>query len=135
MREIMENKKEITSIKDIQLLVDTFYKKIQQDDLLGPVFAAKIQGNWPSHLEKMYRFWQTILLKEHTYYGSPFQPHAQLPVEHKHFERWKNLFNNTIDTYFTGEKAEEAKWRAEKMAAMFLMKIEYFQNNGGHTLI
>jgi hemoglobin len=131
----MENKKEITSIADIQLLVDAFYEQVQKDDLIGPIFAAKIQGDWSRHLEKMYRFWQTILLQEHTYYGSPFRPHAQLPVKQEHFERWKSLFNETVDSYFIGEKAVEAKWRAEKMAAMFLMKIEYLQNSQGHSLI
>jgi len=30
---------------------------------------------------------------------------------------------------FNGEKANEAKWRADKMAAMFITKIEYYNNN------
>lgn len=125
----MKKQKDITSIEDIQIMVNSFYEKVRQDDLLGDIFNSIIQDNWAAHLEKMYRFWQTVLLSEHTYYGSPFVPHAKLPVEKKHFERWKSLFFETVDEHFNGEKAEEAKWRAEKMAAMFLMKIEYFKNN------
>ncbi|MEM6379523.1 MAG: group III truncated hemoglobin [Bacteroidota bacterium] len=130
----MVTKKEITSIKDIQLLVDTFYGKVQADDLIGPIFHEIIQDKWPDHLEKMYRFWQTILLTEHTYFGSPFRPHAFLPVSQAHFDRWKQLFFNTVDDFFIGEKAEEAKWRAEKMAAMFLTKIEYFRGKEGSLI-
>lgn len=131
----MSTKKDITSIADIHLLVDTFYGKVQKDALLGPVFNQVIQDKWPAHLEKMYRFWQTILLTEHTYFGSPFRPHAALPVNESHFDRWKYLFTQTLDAHFTGEKANEAKWRAEKMAAMFLMKIQYFQQGKGSSLL
>lgn len=131
----MPIKKDITSITDIHLLVDTFYEKVRKDELLGIIFNTVIQGNWPTHLEKMYRFWQTILLTEHTYFGSPFRPHAQLPVGEQHFDRWKSLFKETVDEHFEGEKAAEAKWRAEKMATMFLTKIQYFQTSQGSSLL
>ena len=125
----METKHDITTLEDIQLMVDTFYGTIQQDDLIGPIFNEKIQNRWPEHLERMYRFWQTILLEVHTYSGSPFPPHKQLSVSKDHFNRWITLFNTTIDAHFYGPTAEEAKLRAEKMAEMFLYKIEYFRNN------
>lgn len=125
----METKHDITTIEDIRLMVDTFYETVQQDPILGPIFNEKIQNRWPEHLEIMYRFWQTILLEVHTYSGSPFPPHKQLPVYKDHFNHWTTLFNNTIDAHFHGPTAEEAKLRAEKMAEMFLYKIEYFRNN------
>jgi hemoglobin len=126
-------KKEILSIDDIKLLVDQFYGKIRQDDLLGGLFNSVIQDRWPEHLSKMYRFWQTILLEEHTYFGSPFLAHANLPVAKEHFDHWLELFNATVDELFEGEKAKEAKWRAEKMAVMFQSKIEYYRNNPSIT--
>lgn len=125
----MKNIKNIIDIQDIKLLVDQFYGKVREDKLLGPIFSDIIQDNWPEHLDKMYRFWQTILLEEHTYYGSPFAPHAKMPIESEHFEKWLKLFNTTIDEYFDGEKAKEAKWRAAKMAQMFQLKLEYFRAN------
>ncbi len=121
--------KEIQDINDIRMLVDAFYSKVKDDDLLAPVFNSKVNGRWPEHLEKMYRFWQTILLEEHTYSGSPFPPHAKLPIGKDFFERWLFLFSETLDEHFTGAKANEAKWRAEKMGEMFLYKIEYFKDN------
>ena len=127
--------KEILNIDDIKLLVDSFYAKVKEDKLLAPIFNDRIQDRWTEHLEKMYRFWQTVLLDTHTYYGSPFVPHAKLPVEKEHFNQWLLLFYQTIDETFTGEKASEAKWRAEKMAEMFLYKIKYYQSNPDKTIL
>ncbi|RFZ85388.1 group III truncated hemoglobin [Mucilaginibacter terrenus] len=125
----METRHEIAGLDDIRLLVDTFYQRIQADELLGPIFNERIQDRWPIHLEKMYRFWQTVLLEEYTYGGRPFPPHAQLPVDHEHFATWLALFTATVDELFTGAKADEAKWRAGKMAEMFEHKIAYIKQN------
>ncbi len=130
----MSTKKEILSLDEIKLLVNTFYDKVREDDLLKDIFNNVIQDKWPIHLEKMYRFWQTILLEEHTYNGSPFAPHANLPINKTHFNRWLMLFNKTIDELFTGEKADEAKWRANKMAEIFQLKIDFYNKNSAKPL-
>ena len=131
----MIERKDIKTIEDVKLLVDNFYGKIRIDLLLGGIFNGVIKDRWPEHLEKMYRFWQTVLLGDHTYYGSPFPPHAQLPVEQKHFDAWLKLWYETIDEHFTGIKADEAKWRGNKMAVMFLSKIEYYRNHPATPLL
>lgn len=131
----MDNQKDITTLDDIKLLVNTFYAKVQKDELIGVIFNEKIQDRWPEHLEKMYRFWQTILLEVHTYSGSPFPPHKHLPVNIEHFDRWMEIFTDTVDSLFIGPIAEEAKLRAEKMAEMFNYKIEYFRNEGEKPLM
>lgn len=120
---------QIITFENVKLLVDSFYRKVREDELLAPIFNERIGDKWPEHLEKMYRFWQTVLLREHTYLGSPFTPHAYLPVNKEHFNRWLKLFNETINEHFTGEKADEARWRAGKMAEMFHYKIEYYRTN------
>lgn len=121
--------KNIEKIDDIKLLVDSFYDKVRENELLGPIFNNVIQDRWPEHLKKMYTFWETVLLENHTYFGSPFPPHAKLPVDKAHFDEWMRLFTQTVDEYFEGEIADEAKWRAGKMAEMFLYKIQYYQSN------
>ncbi len=131
----METKQQILNIDDIKLLVDSFYAKVRADALLSPVFNERIGNRWPQHMEKMYKFWQTVLLKEHTYYGSPFTPHAMLQVDHAHFEKWMDLFVGTIDELFVGEKAQEAKFRAEKMAEMFEHKIKYYQSDPSRVIL
>lgn len=127
-------KHDITTINDIKILVDAFYGKVREDNLLKDIFNDKIQDQWPQHLEKMYRFWQTVLLDEHTYYGSPFLPHVKLPVDKEHFSRWLKLFYETVDENFIGEKATKAKLQGEKMAEMFQYKIEYYKNNTAQPL-
>lgn len=127
-------KNDISKFDDIKLLVDTFYGTVRKDALIGPIFDQVIEDRWPEHLEKMYRFWQTVLLEDHTYHGSPFAPHAKLPVAIEHFERWVGIFTQTIDSLFEGPKADEAKMRATKMAQMFYHKIEYYKNNSASPL-
>ena len=129
------NKKPIVSLEDIKLLVDTFYTNVQKDELIGPIFDEVIQDKWPVHLQKMYSFWQTILLDEHTYFGTPFMPHLKLPITPTHFERWLNLFNATVDELFEGEIAQEAKWRADRMATMFMSKLDYYRKNENKPLL
>jgi hemoglobin len=119
---------DILTIEDIKLLVNTFYSKVQKDNFIGPIFNEKIGDRWPEHLEKMYGFWETILLEVHSYSGSPFPPHKQLPVSKEHFDRWMEIFIQTTDSLFTGPLADEAELRAKNMAEMFNYKIDYFRN-------
>jgi hemoglobin len=128
-------KPDILNLEDVKLLVNKFYDNVRADDKLAPVFNERIGDRWPEHLEKMYRFWQTVLLGEHTYYGSPFPPHAQLPVSHDHFMKWMELFTGTAEELFSGEKKNEAIWRAGKMAEMFEIKIEHYRKVGIKSLI
>jgi hemoglobin len=131
----MTEKKDILSLEDVKLLVDTFYTRVRADEMLGPIFDERIQDRWAKHLDIMYRFWQTVLLEELTYQGSPGTKHITLPVGAEHFERWISLFFSTIDALFTGEKAGEAKWRAQKMADMFASKIEYYKQNKDRSIL
>ena len=126
---------DILNADDVKLLVDNFYGKVRDNNLLSPIFNNVIKDNWPAHLEKMYGFWQTILLDVQAYTGSPFLKHAKLPIEREHFDTWISLFNETVDEHFTGEKATEAKWRAARMSEMFQYKLDYYKNNPAKPLI
>lgn len=121
--------RDIENIEDVQRMVNTFYAKIREDDMLGIIFNQNIQDRWPQHLDKMYRFWQTILLEEYTYDGRPFPPHAHLPIGKVHFDQWLSLFEETVHALFEGPKADEAIWRARKMATLFESKLDYIRHN------
>lgn len=125
----MSTKHDIETLDDVKLMVNTFYDRIRDNEVLGPIFNEKIQDRWPQHLEKMYRFWQTILLAEHTYNGAPFPPHARLPIDEGHFIIWVKTFSSTVDEFFSGPNAEEAKKRGSLMAAIFNSKLEYFKQH------
>lgn len=126
---------DIASLDDIKKLVDEFYEKVRQDALIGPVFEKKIGDQWDRHLNIMYRFWQTILLEEgQTYFGNPFMKHAPLPIDKKHFERWLSLWKGTLYDHFEGPLTDEAMTRAEKMAYVFIVKLDAIRNEGGRPV-
>ncbi len=111
---------EISSRANIELLVNTFYEKVQADTLLAPLFA---HVDWPHHLPAMYSFWSSMMLDERRYQGNPLQKHMPLGLKAAHFERWLALFHATVDELFEGDKAEEIKMRAQSIAMVWQHKL------------
>jgi hemoglobin len=111
---------DIQNREDVKKLVNLFYEKVRQDELLSPVFR---DVDWPLHLPVMYDFWSSILFGDLTYQGNPFQKHQHLLLERAHFERWLRLFFETVDQNFSGEKAGEVKQRAGSIAGIFQYKM------------
>lgn len=122
--------KDIEDINDIRLFVDEFYKKVQRDMYLGPVFHSAI-SDWQPHLEKMYLFWNAALFGIAGFKGNPFARHATLSIGLVHFQKWLELFNETIDAHFEGPVAENTKERAVLMAKTFVARLEN-PPPGGH---
>jgi hemoglobin len=110
-------------MEQIKLLVDTFYEKVNQDDLLASVFNDEAAVGWAEHLPKMYAFWATQLIGSGNYYGRPFLPHSELNIEAAHFDRWLQLFIRTVDENFIGEVANLAKTKATNIAYIFQLKL------------
>jgi hemoglobin len=116
-------KTDIRSKEDIEQMVNSFYQKVKEDALLAPIFNEKIPGDWAPHLDTMYRFWNAALFNVREYTGNPFMKHVQLPLEQEHFERWINLFYETIDEMFEGDISNEAKRKAMIMAHTFYSRM------------
>jgi hemoglobin len=127
-------KKDITGLEDIKLLVDDFYRKVQQDALLAPIFFEHIPGDWGPHLNKMYQFWNAALFGEKGYVGNPFARHAHMPLTQTHFDHWLHWFRETIDTHFEGPTADDAKRRAGIMAGNFLNRLTMMGNSTSRTI-
>lgn len=121
-------KTDINNFEDIVWFVDSFYSKVQSDDLIGPIFNAVIE-DWGPHLEKLYKFWNAVLFGIPGFTGNPFARHAPLSLNREHFDRWLLLFNRTIDEKYEGIMATQTKKKAEMMAEMFISKIQNM--NGG----
>lgn len=128
-------RKDIAGLEDIRLFVNEFYNKIQKDDLLSPIFYAHIPGDWQPHLAKMYLFWNAALFGVKGYLGNPFAKHAHMPLTREYFERWLYHFNQTIDTYFEGAVALDAKKRGFIMANTFLARLSLMDHNGAKTIV
>ncbi|HSD64713.1 MAG TPA: group III truncated hemoglobin [Ignavibacteriaceae bacterium] len=115
--------KDILNISDIILLVDSFYKKVNLDKLLSPIFNDVAKVDWDAHLPVMYSFWSAVLFDTNTYKGQPVALHLNLPITKDHFKRWLELFKETVDEHFSGEKAEIAKERADSIAEIFKLRL------------
>ena len=82
----------------VSQLVDTFYGRVRQDPLLGPVFEAALGDDWDAHLAKLKDFWSAIALGTRRYNGRPMPAHLRLPgLTPAHFQRWLALFRETLD--------------------------------------
>jgi len=127
-------KADISNFEDIVLFVDGFYSKVNQDELIGPIFDAVIT-DWNPHLTKMYDFWNAVLFGVAGFKGNPFARHAPLPLQKVHFERWLLLFEQTIDEHFSGELADETKKKAGMMAEMFLSKLSHMKGGSDRVIV
>lgn len=116
----MEVHNDIVTRKDIEILVNRFYERVQANPLLAPRFS---HVDWPAHLPVMYNFWSSMMLGDQSYLGNPFQKHRDLPIGREHFEAWLKLFIQTVDENFHGNKADEIKNRAQSIALVFQHKM------------
>lgn len=119
--------KDIETIEDIELLVNTFYDRVKQDDTIGFFFNDVAKTNWAEHLPKMYQFWRALLFMDTKFEGNPMGAHipinAKVPMEEHHFDHWLKLWKGTVDDLFEGEIANDAKMKAQNIAKMMAFKM------------
>ncbi len=124
-------KKDIENRKDIELLVNTFYRKVKADKKLGYIFNNVALLNWSTHFLIMYNFWENAILFTGTYEGNPINLHKHLnriqPLNKTHFNRWNTLFVRTVNELFKGSKADLAKERALKISGIISENIQEYQ--------
>jgi len=99
----------------IERVVDAFYAKVRTDELLAPVFNARIR-DWGPHLSRMYAFWSSVILMTGRYHGSPMAKHMPLPVDADHFDRWLELFEQTAHEICPPEAETHFVERARRIA-------------------
>ncbi len=109
----------------IERLVHAFYAKVRQDELLAPVFAARIE-DWEPHLEQMCAFWSSVALMSGRYHGRPMEKHAPLPVDARHFDRWLSLFEETARELCPPAAAEHFVERARPIAESLELGVAQF---------
>lgn len=118
----------IETRKDIQFLVDTFYQKVRKDPIIQHFFNDVTNINWEAHMPTMYDFWESLLLDNPVYKGNPMTKHiamdAKSRMEPQHFDRWIELFHETLDDLFTGEKVTLAKARSSDIRRLMQFKVE-----------
>jgi hemoglobin len=104
-------------------LVDRFYTHIRDDDLVGPVFAARI-ADWGPHLDHMKRFWRSILFSSGEYLGNPMAKHLVIDgLDRAMFARWLELFDATLREIGSDAAREHVHARARMIANSLLNGI------------
>lgn len=111
---------DLDSESEIAEMVRRFYQDVAQDDLLGPVFEDVAQVDWATHLPKLTAFWCRALLDLPGYEGNPFRAHAEVhsrsPFTAAHFERWLQLFTDTVGSGWSGPCSDRALQLAHDVA-------------------
>lgn len=120
-------KNDLKDREDVYLLVSRFYEKVRVNEEIGGFFNNI--KNWEEHLEKITDFWESNLFFVSKYSGNPQKSHIEVDAKNKHqlnekhFGAWLNLWLETINENFQGERAERAKFSARKMASHLHLKI------------
>ena len=115
--------------ENIKILVDRFYSKILKDELLADFFIQKlgdemITDDWQRHLKILTDFWTSITLGDSAYSGQPVKPHMQMEgLQRVTFERWLELFFETVDRLYSKEAADIFKTRSQTIANNFMRLI------------
>lgn len=120
--------KQLETRQDIEFLVNTFYDKIQKDEVIGFFFNDVAKVDWSLHLPKMYKFWETLLFGEVSYKGNPMGAHfpinEQVAMEKRHFEHWLKVWTETVNENFEGEMADMAIYKANNISQLMAFKME-----------
>ena len=105
-RELIEPSSDLDSPAEVAEMVRRFYQDVAQDELLGPLFNDVAQVDWSAHLPKLTAFWSRALLGIEGYQGNPFRSHSEIharsPFTVAHFERWLQLFHETVELGWAG---------------------------------
>jgi truncated hemoglobin YjbI len=122
---------------DVSTLVRAFYRAAAMDDVLGPVFTAA-HVDWPGHLEIVTDFWMDQLFGGPVRRRNPLRAHETVhqrtPLGERHFERWLELFTETVDEHFEGPTADLAKTRAVKMARALRRLLDGVSASGAEPI-
>lgn len=124
---ILAEKKDISKPKDIQRVINAFFKLVRKDALLATYFADKSKEDWDAFLPVMYSFWENVLFYSGGYFGNPMQRHKELndlrSFSEEHYHQWLFLFSKAVDDRYAGEKAELMKERALNIATIMQVKL------------
>ncbi|MFN3559427.1 MAG: group III truncated hemoglobin [Brevundimonas sp.] len=99
----------------IDRLVETFYARVRDDALIGPIFAERVE-DWGPHLAQMKLFWSSVALSTGVYQGRPMPKHLPLPIDATHFDRWLTLFEETANVVCPPIAAAHFMERARRIA-------------------
>jgi hemoglobin len=116
---------------DLHRLVQTFYGRIRQDALLGPIFNGAID-DWDHHLGKLQAFWSSVMLGSGRYKGQPMAVHLrqEAHMTPEAFARWLQLWNETTADLLDPLAARALQEKAARIAESLTLGIAFAKDRG-----
>jgi hemoglobin len=119
---------DLDSEAEIFEMVTRQYADVVQDDLLAPYFTfGPGHINWQAHIATVTDYWCHVVLYTPDYDIDVIESHRHL---HEHtafsptlFDRWLQIFVDTVDGGWTGPNATWAKHRATGMARAMALRF------------
>ena len=113
--------RDLDTTEQVIEMVTRQYVDVVQDELLEPYFNFSPGFiDWQGHIESVADYWCHVLLYAPGYQIDVIEAHRELhdtdPFTPELFDRWLEVFHDTIDGGWTGPNAEHAKKRATGMA-------------------
>jgi hemoglobin len=109
--------KDIETRDDLIRLMTEFYSVAVSDKLIGHHFA---EVDLATHIPVVADFWEKTLFARPVYYGNALAVHQTFNAVNRmapeHFARWVEIFVSSVDGFFAGEMADNAKRRARMIA-------------------
>ncbi len=113
---------------EIDAVVITFYDRIRNHEVLGPVFFESLPPLgpvWQEHEEKIAAFWRNAILFERSFDGNPQRTHQMREgVMPEHFALWLALFDEVLQEKLTPEQAASWSALAHRIGAGLRMGVE-----------
>lgn len=103
--------------EDLQRLVDRFYAKVREDEMIGPLFNSAVH-DWSEHLQKLGAFWSSVMNCSGRYKGSPMAAHLRhvMAIEPRMFERWIAIWKCTAREELHPDEAAAVIVKAERIS-------------------
>lgn len=125
---------DIAGRSDIEMVVRSFYEVAMADSSIGHFFTKVVALDLELHLPRIVDFWESVLFGVGKYQGNPVRKHIDLHhisvLQPQHFERWLEIWTDTIIALYSGPKADEAIAKAQMMADLMMYKIKASEEGG-----
>jgi hemoglobin len=113
--------RDLDTADEIFEMVTRQYADVVQDDILQPYFTFGPGFiDWQAHIGAVADYWCHVLLYAPSYAIDAIEIHRPLhdrdPFTPELFDRWLEIFRDTVDSGWTGPSATSAKKRATGMA-------------------
>lgn len=118
---------DLDSFEELFEMVTRQYSDVVQDELLAPYFTfGSGHLDWQAHIESVADYWQHVVLLTPDYDIDVLEGHRHLHVHRAFnpelFDRWLEIFLDTVDGGWSGPNASLAKKRATGMARAMALR-------------